>query len=76
MTAAEENRANERWSRRQVEELFDRGNDGVAANRRFEEALCWHVAVSGDGTSRLSYAGVYSEMLKAERQIQRRRQGA
>jgi hypothetical protein len=64
-----------RASLRQLEELFDRRLDGVAAARRFDETLRWHVAVFGDGTSGTSAARILGDLTRAERRLQQARAG-
>jgi hypothetical protein len=64
-----------RDSMREIEELFDRRLDGVAAARRFRERLRWHVAVFGDGTSGTSAARILGDLTREERQLQRARAG-
>ena len=61
---------------RELEELFDRRLDGVAADRRFRAKLRWHVTVFGDGTAGTSAARIFGELLQAERRLQRTREGA
>lgn len=61
---------------RQLEELFDHRNDGVAASRRFREKLRFHVVMFGDGKAGTSEARIFGELLREERRLQRARGGA
>lgn len=63
-------------SMRQLEELFDHRNNGVAADRRFRAKLRFHVAMFGDGTAGTSAARIFGELLQAERRLQRAREAA
>jgi hypothetical protein len=65
-----------RESMREIEELFDRRLDGVAAARRFGEKLRWHVAVFGDGTAGTSAARILGDLTREERRLQQARAGA
>src|SRR5690349_3795060 len=64
----------QRESMRELEELFDRRLDGVAAARRFREKLRWHVAVFGDGTSGTSAARILGDLTRDERRLQQARE--
>ena len=74
MTAAEGmDRARSR-SLHEIEELFDRRFDGVAAMRKFRDRLRWHVAVFGDGTAGTSEVAIHGALIREERRIQRQRE--
>jgi hypothetical protein len=64
-----------RASMRELEELFDRRNDGVAPMRRFREKLRFHVAIYGDGKAGTSEVQIFGELLRDERRLQRAREG-
>lgn len=61
---------------RELEELFDHRNDGVASMRRFREKLRYHVAIYGDGTAGTSAVRIFGELSQAERRLRRAREGA
>ena len=69
---AAEMAVHERASRRELEELFDRRHDGLAANRRFREALTLYALLFAGG----SRCRVLAELTQAERRLQRAREGA
>ena len=64
-----------RASMRELEELFDRRNNGVAPMRRFREKLRFHVAIYGDGKAGTSEGQIFGELLQAERRLQRAQEG-
>jgi hypothetical protein len=63
-----------RASMRELGELFDHRLEGVAAARRFQEKLRWHVAVFGDGTAGTSAARILGDLTREERQLQQARE--
>lgn len=66
---AAETERHRRASERELEELFDRRNDGLAAKRRFDEALSLHALLFAGG----SKCRVLAELRQAERRLQRAR---
>ena len=62
-----------RRSLHDLEELFDRRFDGVAAMRKFRDRLRWHVTVFGDGTAATSEVAIHGGLIREERRIQRQR---
>jgi len=58
----------------EVEELFDRRFDGVAAMRKFRDKLRWHVAMFGDGTAGTGEVMIFGGLIREERRIQRQRE--
>jgi hypothetical protein len=73
---AAETEQRRRDSMRDLEELFDHRNDGVAADRRFREKLRFHVAMFGDGTLGTSAATILAGLLQDERRLRRAREAA
>ena len=64
--------AHERTSMRELEERFDHRHDGLAAKRRFDEALALYALLFASG----SRCRVLAELTQAERRLQRARGGA
>lgn len=73
---AAETEPRRRDSMRELEELFDRRHDGVAAARRFRDKLRFHVVMFGDGTAGTSAATILAGLLQDERRLRRARAGA
>jgi hypothetical protein len=69
---AAEMAVHERASLRELEEAFDRRYDGLAAKRRFDEALALHALLFAGG----SKCRVLAELRQAERRLQLAREGA
>lgn len=60
-----------RASERELEEAFDCRHDGLAAKRRFDDALALHALLFAGG----SKCRVLAELTQAERRLQRARGG-